>query len=76
MDCFGKYISDEVCKDKCVHELRCLEIANVNGPCNCPYKRECHIGRQMIQEGYREEAGDGIEACWYWFDLKHMRGDE
>lgn len=66
--CFGTYLS-RACHDhhNCEYRGDCNVTTNQNGPCDCPHKRNCHVGRQSIQAKFREEdPRRTIQHCHFW----------
>lgn len=62
--CFGDYTGKDCVKHwECPKQTDCMIEASLNGPCDCPHKRNCHVPRQMLSTSIREESGETIEQC-------------
>lgn len=73
-ECFGNYMNYPTCKghNDC-EEKKCLSITNIKfGECDCKHKASCHIGRQLLQNKFRQKLNSKIENCDFYKALEQI----
>ncbi len=55
---------------KCEHYDKengdCFAATSIKGPCECEYKKYCHIPRQQLQEKIKNNFGEKKEDCTFY----------